>query len=90
LICRFVREVPNEMSRSKKKTPIQGFSSAVSEKEDKRQYNRRYRRACRQVLHATKDGDRLPLLRELSNPWCMAKDGKHWFDPKVNPKEMRK
>jgi hypothetical protein len=78
------------MSRSRKKTPFRPFSSAVSEKQDKRMYNRRYRRVCRQVLYITNDGDHLPLIGELYNPWCMDKDGKRWFDPKLNPKDMRK
>lgn len=32
----------------------------------------------------------LPLLRELSNVWSMAKDGKMIFDPQEHPKLMRK
>jgi hypothetical protein len=40
------------MSRSKRRTPVCGMTSARSEKQDKRLYNRRYRRACKQVIHA--------------------------------------
>jgi len=76
-----------KMSRSKKKRPIGGISS---EKEDKRLYNRRYRRACKQVLHASPECELLPHLREYSDPWAMDKDGKIWFDPEKYPKEMRK
>jgi hypothetical protein len=34
--------------------------------------------------------DILPHVRELSNQWAMAKDGKTMFDPRANPKDMRK
>ncbi|CAN5889496.1 hypothetical protein BH18ACI4_BH18ACI4_01560 [soil metagenome] len=78
------------MSRSKKKTPIRGISSACSEKQDKRNYNRRFRRLCKQLLDLNLDADPLPHLRECSNPWDMDKDGKRWFDAALNSKRMRK
>lgn len=78
------------MSRSKKRTPFSAMSSSTSEKEDKRDYNRRYRRVSKQFLRVNPDGELMPHLREYSNPWAMAKDGKVWFDPKKYPKRMRK
>jgi hypothetical protein len=79
-----------EMSRSTKRTPVCGMTGAPSEKQDKRLYNRRYRRMCKQVLHVNPACELLPHLREYSNPWAMDKDGKWWFDPKERPELMRK
>ena len=78
------------MSRSKKRTPIRGVAGARSEKQDKRLYNRCYRRVCKQVLHARPGSELLPHLREYSNPWCMDKDGKSLFDLEEYPEWMRK
>ena len=78
------------MSRSKKSTPVCGMTAASSEKRDKRLYNRRYRRVCKQVIHVDHARELLPLLREYSNPGAMGKDGKMWFDPKERPELLRK
>ena len=78
------------MSRSKKRTPISGIAGASSEKQDKRLYNRRYRRVCEQFLRVNPAGELMPHLRGYSNPWAMAKDGKVWFDPEKYPERMRK
>ncbi|MEM9998201.1 MAG: hypothetical protein AAF809_10920 [Bacteroidota bacterium] len=78
------------MSRSRKKTPIAGITTARSEKHDKRLANRRLRRRVRQRLAAGRDGTDLPLLREVSNVWTMEKDGKVYFGSAVHPKLMRK
>jgi len=64
------------MSRSRKKTPIAGMTNASSEKWDKRVTNRRVRRCVKEALAANPLSDVLPVRRELSNPWTMAKDGK--------------
>lgn len=78
-----------EVSRSRRKTPVTGVTTAPSEKQDKRAYNRRYRRASRQVVRGTGElaGEQKPLprLREHSNPWDMGKDGKMLFDPREKP-----
>lgn len=77
------------MSRSKKKTPICGVSTARSEKADKQASHRKIRRRVRQT--DVESGDvALPLERQLTNPWSMAKDGKVCFDPSVQPELMRK
>ena len=78
------------MSKSKKKTSIGGITTACSEKQDKRLYNRRYRHACRQILNTNSVCELLPHVREYSNPWSMDKDGKVWFDAAKFPKLMRK
>jgi len=79
------------MSRSHRKNPICGITTARSEKQDKREYNRRFRRAIKQALrHFDPESDVLPILREYSDPWAMDKDGKHRFCPKTYPHLMRK
>ena len=78
------------MSRSRKKTPVAGMTTAVSEKQDKRLYNRRYRRVTKQMVHVEPERELLPHLREYSDPWGMDKDGKHRFDPLNYPERMRK
>lgn len=74
------------MSRSRRKMPITGMTTADSEKQDKRLANRKLRRKVRQVL--PEEPEVLPDLREVSDPWTMDKDGKKWIDP--DSKEMRK
>ena len=76
------------MSRSKRKTSIAG-TCAGSEKQDKRDYNRRYRHVCKQLLHIDQEQE-LPDLKKYSNPWGMSKDGKKWFDATKYPERMRK
>ena len=78
------------MSRSKRRTPVCGNAGARSEKQDKRLYNRRYRRVCKQALHVNATRALLPLLREYSNVGAMDKDGKFWFDPRERLELMRK
>jgi hypothetical protein len=76
------------MSRSHRKTPIRGITSAVSEKSDKAAAHRKVRHAVRIALET--DAPVLPHEKELTNPWSMAKDGKAVFDPNANPELMRK
>lgn len=78
------------MSRSRRKTPVQGITTAQSEKSDKRAYNRRFRRATKQAVQHSPSDEVMPILREHSDPWGMSKDGKHWFDPQKYPEAMRK
>lgn len=76
------------MSRSRKKNPVIGMTDDRSEKADKRIANQTYRSHERDVLMS---GDEVfPVIREVSNSWCFAKDGKHRFCPKRHPKLMRK
>ncbi len=78
------------MSRSHRKTPKGGITTAKSEKEDKRFANRKERRKVKIVLQITPEAEILPHRREISNPWVMAKDGKHYYDCNIDEKYLRK
>lgn len=75
------------MSRSKKKTPICGIATAASEKFDKRCANRAYRRAIHTLcddISRVEDHDadtEFPTVREMSDVWGFAKDGKVYNPP---------
>ena len=75
------------MSRSKKKTKIHGNTTAKSEKENKRDANRKLRRIVKQKVNSGRT--ELPELREVSNVWSFDKDGKR-YNPEMNEKELRK
>lgn len=77
------------MSRSRKKTPIQGVTGARSEKTDKRKANRALRKRVRGALQTDPELEVAPKLRELSSVWDMAKDGKR-FLKLPRPKDLRK
>lgn len=90
------------MSNSFKKTPICGHTTAVSEKQDKRLANRRFRRTVRQQLGCVGldsdadgvgidcDADRVITdIRAVSNVWSFDKDGKQYLDD-PDPKDLRK
>ena len=77
------------MSRSRRKTPICGHTTAVSEKQDKRIANRCFRRTVRQQL-ATRDSDSvITTVRAVSSVWSFDKDGKQYLDA-PSEKDMRK
>ena len=78
------------MSRSKRKHSIASVTTATSEKDDKRHANRALRKATRQTLGTVSDGSVFPVVREASDTWSMAKDGKQFFAPALNQKRMRK
>ena len=63
---------------------------AKSEKQEKRVANRRIRRVNKSLLAGTYDETQLRRKREVSNVWCMSKDGKQRFDPELYPELMRK
>ncbi|WP_266183367.1 hypothetical protein [Dyella humicola] len=68
-------DIIGAMARSKKKTPIHGITSAVSEAQDKALWHRAYRRGERQRIQQDAD----PVLvdeNQYSSPWKMDKDGK--------------
>ena len=77
------------MARSKRKAPFSGITTSESEKEDKVASHRRIRRTVRQIVPIAPDVV-LPLEKQLTNPYSMAKDGKARFDPKQFPELMRK
>jgi 4-aminobutyrate aminotransferase-like enzyme len=78
------------MSRSRRKTPISGITTAESEKQDKRIANRRERHRNRQILGYSVDDTLLMHRRQAGNPWLMDKDGKAFFDSNKYPELMRK
>ncbi|HKC66285.1 MAG TPA: hypothetical protein VKB86_21760 [Pyrinomonadaceae bacterium] len=79
------------MGHSRGHFPACGITTARSEKEDKRIHNRRFRHRIKRALKTfDPEAEVLPVLREVSNVWDMAKDGKVIFDPKKYPKLMRK
>jgi hypothetical protein len=67
------------MSRSAKKHPIHGVTAAESEKWDKRQAHKALRTQTRIHQRAILSEERpVPLLREVSDTWTFAKDGKRY------------
>lgn len=71
------------VSRSKRKTPFFGHTTAVSEKEDKTIWHRAFRRAMKQFLDEKVD------IRYYSDPWNMNKDGKQYYK-QATDEDMRK
>jgi hypothetical protein len=78
------------MARSRKKVPITGITTAASEKADKASAHKRERRAVRTRLHEQPAADILPTIREVSNVWTFAKDGKTYLKPGRRTKLLRK
>jgi len=78
------------MSRSARRSPVIGNTTAPSEKEDKQLAHRRHRRRVDQALGQDPETPVLPHRRETSNPWMMDKDGKQRFDPQRFPELLRK
>ena len=74
------------MSRSGKKTPIAGVTTACSEKKDKQGSARRNRRTNKVILHKAKlsnpeelDSLVMELPRETVSIWSFNKDGKRYY-----------
>jgi len=78
------------MSRSRRRTPVCGFTTARSEKQDKAAAHRRERRRVHAVLATDPARDLLPHRRELSNVWAYAKDGKQYLGPDTRAEYLRK
>lgn len=78
------------MSRSRRRTPVCGITTAASEKQDKVAAHRRERRQVHAVLGVEPARDVLPHRRELSNVWTYAKDGKQYLGPHTRPEYLRK
>lgn len=75
------------MSRSEKKNKIRGITTAKSEKENKQEANRKYRRIIKQKVKSNES--ELPKIREISNVWSFDKDGKK-YDAEMTDKDLRK
>jgi hypothetical protein len=65
------------MSRSKRKTPICGFTTAHSEKWHKQKTNRRLRHAIKLRIIAGKE--LMPTIKQMGDIWNFAKDGKQYL-----------
>jgi hypothetical protein len=66
------------MSRSHRKTPITGITTATSDKDFKWREHQRARAITREALSA---GNENTLhRRQTGNPWKSRKDGKWWFE----------
>jgi hypothetical protein len=74
------------MSRSRRRTPIVGMTTAESDKPFKVAEHRRERRIVRSAIKA---GDDSPTVRLFGNPWASDKDGKQWLGDR-HPDLMRK
>lgn len=78
------------MSRSRRRTPKRGITTARSEKQDKVSAHRTERRTVRVALAQGAAEHELPHRREVSDPWLMAKDGKAYLGQKAQPRDLRK
>ena len=73
------------MSRSYKKTPIIGHTTAQSEKKDKKIWHRRFRHKTKDILRSLhNDPDKIddtimPVEDDVSSLWSMSKDGKSYL-----------
>ncbi len=78
------------MSRSRRKTPISGITTAQSDHPWKKMAARKLRHRSKQELNTSLDGDRFAGKRwDLVNPWSSEKDGKDWMS-NPDPRWMRK
>lgn len=75
------------MSRSYRKTPICGMTTAASDKVFKKAEHKRARRA---VNARDLTLDDAPVSRAFGNPWGAPKDGKQWIEASRFPEIMRK
>jgi hypothetical protein len=74
-----IERIGKPMSRSKRKTPKGGNTTARSEKDEKRIINRSLRRQTRVLLKQLDDDTLFPIQNDVMDKWSMAKDGKTWF-----------
>ena len=78
------------MSRSRRKTPIFGHTTAETDHPWKKAAARKLRRRVKQHLVSTLDGDRFSGKRwDLDSDWSSEKDGKSYW-PDWDAKSMRK
>ena len=78
------------MSRSKRKTPILGMTTARSEAASKAEWHRRHRREERARLGAEGAEYVARSHKEHSSPWLMDKDGKQYCGDSTDSRHMRK
>lgn len=78
------------MSRSKRKNPILGITTAETESSEKAKWHRRHRREERVRLKTDAEGYVARSHREHSDPWTMDKDGKKYWGGAIGSRYMRK
>jgi hypothetical protein len=72
------------MSRSRRKTPFMGWSTARSDKPFKVDEHRSERRSLRTGLASGLDpDDRRMNSKSYGDPWLAPKDGKQWIRPSL-------
>lgn len=75
------------MARSLRKTKIFGFTYTETEKQDKRRWNRRFRKISKKLIRLDKDA---PIkIQGITNRYDGAKDGRRYWS-NAPKKEMRK
>ena len=67
------------MSRSRRKNPCAGITTARSDKPFKVQEHRAERRATRQIVTSSQDDADPRLFSVYGDPWKAPKDGKQWW-----------
>jgi hypothetical protein len=77
------------MSRSRKKHPAGGISTAPSDKDGKQRANRAVRRAVKVALVTDPARELLPESRAVANAANFPKDGKAWYG-ETDPRFLRK
>ena len=75
------------MSRSVRKTKIFGITPSESEKQDKRRWNRTFRKVCRKLVRLGKEAPH--KIHSVTEVWAGAKDGKR-YNHNATKKDMRK
>lgn len=75
------------MSRSVRKTKIFGITTAQTEKQDKRRWNRTFWKVCKKLIRLEKEA---PVkMQGVTNIWDGVKDGKQYYCG-ATKKDMRK
>jgi len=75
------------MSRSIRKTKIFGHTTAETEKQDKRRWNRVFRKVSKNLIRLEKEA---PVkIQGVTSVWDGAKDGKQYYH-RASKKDMRK
>lgn len=78
------------MSRSKRKTPIRGVTTAPSDKPFKLAEHRRERTQVKARLRTLADDTALPSPKLYGEPWDGLKDGKMYLGREASGKDLRK
>lgn len=75
------------MARSVRKTKIFGITTAETEKQDKRRWNRTFRKVSKKLIRLEKEA---PVkIHSVTNVWDGAKDGKQYYRG-ATKRDMRK